>query len=583
MQWEISVLNIKVITILVFSFLVGCTSTPEKETASIADTVIQKENDSVVEKTTDISPKILYLLLMAEIAGQRNQYGVALEGYLQAAKQVDDARISERAAKIGLYLKDTKKTNEAVSLWLKQDGKNLIARKIAVLSALRNNDKLAVVEHLSEILEKAPSGFETTLVELIQVLDKEGKAGFIFEVLEELSSLHPEQSVVYFVQALLAGQSNKLDIALEKINQALHIQPDWNKAGVLKAQLAAQKGDLILAKEVLESILDEMPENDQIKKMLAQVLMKSDQFDQAIELYQSVLSNKSEDGGSRFALALILLQQNKDDEAMEHLSELINKPAWDAQASFYSGRIEYKKENYQKALVWFDKVTQGRYVYDASMAAISVLLNQKEFAEAEQRLNLIMARYPKEHLNISLLNAELFVEQENYQKAFDVMTGALEKSPENRDLLYTRSLIAEKLDKLDVVEADLKKIILKNPEDYSALNALGYTLADRTQRYAEAEVYLQKAITLKPDETVIIDSVGWLHFKKGNLDAALALLLRAYDKLPENEIVTHLTEILWVKGDKEKAKEIFADALKKSPENEYILKLLKRFPELMSQ
>ncbi|KAF3977062.1 MAG: tetratricopeptide repeat protein [Methylococcales symbiont of Iophon sp. n. MRB-2018] len=569
--------------ILVFSFLVGCTNTPKKETASIADTIIQKENDSVVEKKTDIAPKILYLLLTAEIAGQRNQYSVALDGYLQAAKQVDDARISERAAKIGLYLKDTKKTDEAVSLWLKQDGENLTARKIAVLSALRNNNKTAVVEHLSEILAKDPAGVETTLVELTQVLDKEGKAGFMFEVLEDLSSLHPEQSVVYFVQALVAGQRNKLDIALEKINKALHIQPDWNKAGVLKAQLATQKGDLILAKEVLESILDKIPENDQIKKMLAQVLMKSDQFDRAIELYQSILSNQPEDEGSRFALVLILLQQNKDDEAMEHLSELINKPRWNAQASFYSGRIEYKKENYQKALVWFDKVTQGEYVYDASMAAISVLLNQKEFAEAEQRLKLIMARYPKEHLNISLLNAELFVEQKNYQKAFAIMAEALEKSPENRDLLYTRSLIAEKLDKLDVVEADLKKIILKNPEDYNALNALGYTLADRTQRYAEAEVYLQKAITLKPDETVIIDSVGWLQFKKGNLDAALALLLRAYDKSPENEIVTHLTEILWVKGDKEKAKEIFADALKKSPENKYILKLLKRFPELMSQ
>lgn len=582
-QLEISVLNIKVIMILVFSFLVGCTNTPKKETASIADTIIQKENDSVVEKKTDIAPKILYLLLTAEIAGQRNQYSVALDGYLQAAKQVDDARISERAAKIGLYLKDTKKTDEAVSLWLKQDGENLTARKIAVLSALRNNNKTAVVEHLSEILAKDPAGVETTLVELTQVLDKEGKAGFMFEVLEDLSSLHPEQSVVYFVQALVAGQRNKLDIALEKINKALHIQPDWNKAGVLKAQLATQKGDLILAKEVLESILDKIPENDQIKKMLAQVLMKSDQFDRAIELYQSILSNQPEDEGSRFALVLILLQQNKDDEAMEHLSELINKPRWNAQASFYSGRIEYKKENYQKALVWFDKVTQGEYVYDASMAAISVLLNQKEFAEAEQRLKLIMARYPKEHLNISLLNAELFVEQKNYQKAFAIMAEALEKSPENRDLLYTRSLIAEKLDKLDVVEADLKKIILKNPEDYNALNALGYTLADRTQRYAEAEVYLQKAITLKPDETVIIDSVGWLQFKKGNLDAALALLLRAYDKSPENEIVTHLTEILWVKGDKEKAKEIFADALKKSPENKYILKLLKRFPELMSQ
>jgi Flp pilus assembly protein TadD len=176
----------------------------------------------------------------------------------------------------------------------------------------------------------------------------------------------------------------------------------------------------------------------------------------------------------------------------------------------------------------------------------------------------------------------LYVEQKKHQKAFDLLTEALAKFSDNRDLLYTRSLIAEKLDKLDSLEADLKKILLKNPEDSNALNALGYTLVDRTQRYDEAELYLQKAIALRPDETVIIDSVGWLQFKKGNMEEALDLLRNAYDKLPDSEIAAHLVEVLWAKGDKKEAKQIFADSLKKSPEDEYLLKLLQRFPQLNS-
>ena len=560
--------------------MAGCVSTPEKVATEVTADSNSVETEVVKDKVTAISPKILYLLMAAEIAGQRNQYDVALEGYLQAAKEVDDARIAARAAKIGLYLKDTKKTDEAVALWLKQDENSLTARKIAVLSALRNSDKVAVVEHLSKILQEDPAGFEATLIELSKVLEKEGKAEFVFEALQDLSTLHPQQSVIFFVQALLAGQLNKLDIATEKINQALAIQPDWDKARVLQARLAAQKGDLDTAKNVLETILDENPENNRIRKMLAQVLMKAERFDDATELYQSVLRKNPEDGESQFALALILLQQKKDDEALENLKPLINKPRWDAQASFYSGRIEYKKENYAKALVWFDKVTQGFYAYDASMAAVSVLLKQKNFVEAEQRLSQLMARYPKQQLNILLLKADAFVEQKKNQQAFDVLTHALEQFPDNRDLLYTRSLIAEKLDKLDVLEADLKKILEKHPEDSSALNALGYTLADRTQRYDEAEAYLQKAMALKPDETVIIDSVGWLHFKKGNIEEALQLLRNAYKKLPESEIAAHLTEVLWVKGEKKEAKEIFTEVLKISPEDEYLLKLLKRFPQL---
>lgn len=574
---------LKVIMTVVLVFLVGCTSTQERKMDGLEVVSSLDEIQMIEDDATAISPGILYLLMTAEIAGQRNQYGIALDSYLQAAKQVDDARIAERAAKIGLYLKDTSKTDEAVALWLKQDEKNLTARKIAAFSALRNADKTAVIEHLGKILQGDPAGFEATLLELSKVMGKEVSADFIVEVLDALSQLYPQQAIVYFVQAVLAGHLNTLDIALAKVNQALELQPGWNKARVLKAQLAAQKGDMAVAQESLESILEQTPENNRIRKMLAQVLMKAGQFDKAIAIYHGMLRAQPEDGESQFALALIFMQQNKDDEALAYLKKLVNRPRWDARASFYSGRIEYKKVNYDAALTWFDKVTQGPYAYDASMSAVSVLLKQKNFVEAESRIDRLVVNYPSEQLNIVLLKTELLVEQKHHQQAFEVLSNALEIFPEDRDLLYTRSLIAEKLDKLDVLEADLKKIILNNPEDSSALNALGYTLADRTQRYEEAETYLQKAIALKPDETVIIDSVGWLQFKKGNLPEALALLRKAFARLPESEIAVHLTEILWHMGEMEEAKKVFSEVLKESPEDEYLLKLLERIPQLIGR
>jgi tetratricopeptide (TPR) repeat protein len=566
-----------------FLFLVGCASLPDREvskssTQKVDSHSAEPEDDS--EKVTAISPDVLYLLLTAEIAGQRNQYDVALDGYLQAAKRVNDPRISERAAKIGVFLKNTDKTAEAVSLWLKQDDKNLTARKIAALSALRSGDRKTALAHLNRILADDPAGFESTLMELTKVLAKDGRADVIFSVLEDVAVQHPEQAVVYFVQALLAGKLNKVNIAKEKVNKALELEPSWNKALILRAQLAAQAGELDVARENLEKILEKTPDNDRVKKMLAQVLVKAKALEDALQLYQEMLTNKPDDAESQFAIALIYLQQEKEHKALVKLKEMVNRPRWGAQASFYIGRIEYKNEHYAKALVWFDKVTQGAYHYEASMAAVSVLLSQKNFVEAESRLSALAVEFPKQKIQILLLETEVYSEQKDYQKAFDILTDALKKHPDHRNILYTRALISEKLDRLDLLESDLKKILLKNPDDASTLNALGYTLVDRTDRFEEAGGYLQRAIKLKPEEAVILDSIGWLHFKQGETMKALKYLRAAYEKQPESEIAAHLAEVLWSLGDKEEAKNVFDKAIKKSPDDEYLLKIQHKFLDM---
>ncbi len=569
----------KLITGLVIVSLAGCASVSEQQDNHVSQIVADSDVklEPLADKSTAISPDVLYLLMTAEIAGQRDQYGVALEGYLQAAKLVDDARLSERAAKIGLFLKDADKTDEAVSLWLKQDEKNLTARKIAILSALRAEDEKSAVGHLNRILQDDPAGFESTLMELTKVLEKEDKAEFIYSVLDTVAVQHPDQASVFFVQALLAGQMNLDSIAKERISKALVIQPDWNKALILQAQLAAKSGDFKVARESLEKLLVKTPDNRQVKSMLAQVLIKLEAFEDAKKIYQSLLDVNPEDGSAQFAIALIYLQENELSKAKAYLQALVNKSAWDAKASFYLGRISFKEGQYGEALAWFDKVTQGPYVYDASMAAISVVMNQKQYIDAEGRMLKLSAAFPKRKLSIDMLKAELLTVQKKHQQAFDVLSSALIKFPEHRDLLYTRALVAEKLGKLDVLEADLKQILVKDPLDAGALNALGYTLTDRTERYQEAEVYLSKALELKPDEAVIIDSMGWLRFKQGQIALALSYLRNAYEKQPESEIAAHLAEVLWRIGHQQEAKEIFEDALKKNPEDEYLLRFQQQF------
>ncbi|MDP2904236.1 MAG: tetratricopeptide repeat protein, partial [Methylovulum sp.] len=282
------------------------------------------------------------------------------------------------------------------------------------------------------------------------------------------------------------------------------------------------------------------------------------------------------DNESRFALALVYLQLNKDGQGEEIFEGLLDDPQLGAQARFYLGKIEEKRGKVQKALAWYDKVSDGAMAFDASVSAISLLAKDKQFSEAESRLSLLPSKYPKQTVRILLLQSELYNQQKQYQKAFDLLTAALVERPDEKDLLYTRALMAERIGKFDLLEADLKKILAKNPDNAEALNALGYTLVDKTDRYAEAERYLKRALELTPGEAVIMDSYGWLQFKLGNLSKALDYLQRAYAKQQENEIAAHLAEVLWMMGRKDEARKLFREAVKNAPEDEYLLDFKKR-------
>jgi tetratricopeptide (TPR) repeat protein len=572
------VLILRLFSIIILVFLNGCADFLVKSSAPVEAVKIaeSKPKSQQNEVKTAIDPDVLYMLLAAELAGQRGQYEIALEGYMEAAKRVNDPRFAERAAKIAMYMRDGKKTDEAVSIWLTQDPKNLTARKIAALSALRSGNKQAAVDHLDLLLKADPAGFEKSVLELVSILQKDGKTDFIYEVLDAVSLKNPDQAAVYFVQSLLAMQMKDSALAEKKIQRALDIQPDWDDALIFQAQIAVFSGDMNKAKTLLRNASLKYPDNNKIKKMLAQVLIKTAEYEEAGEVYKGIVSANPKDIESQIALALVYLQLDQDGKAEDIFKALLDQPEWQSQASFYLGKIEEKGEHTKKALVWFDKVTDGPFVFESAISAISMLIKDKEFDEAGLRLNLMLDRFPKQKLRIILMQAGLFSQQEQHEKAFNLLTNALAEYPDQKDLLYTRALMAERVNKLDVLEADLKKILAKYPDDAEALNALGYTLLGDANRYAEAEKYLQHALKLQPDEAVIMDSFGWLQFKLGRLEQALEYLERAYAKQQEAEIAAHLSEVLWALGRKEEARKLFSKAIKNSPEDEYLLDFQQR-------
>lgn len=565
----------RLLPVLALILLNSCADSPAKPSdfkESVAPVKALEVKEKVKQKVqkSSIDPEILYTLLTAELAGQRGQYDIALDGYMEVAKRTQDPKFSERAVMIAMYVKNSNKTKEALNLWLRQDPKNLSARKIAALLALRTGNKSEATEHLNAMIVFDSAGFESALLELTGVIEKEGRVDIIGDVLDDLSKQHKDKAEIYFIQSLLALQKKDKNLAETKIQQALRLKPDWEKALILQAQIAVFSGDLDKAKLLLSDASDKYPENSKINRMFAQILIKTGGYKEAIEVYQKIILTDPKDVESQFAEGLVYLQLDQDQQAQDIFKKMLDQPDWRYQACFYLGKIEEKQGHLKKALLWFDQVIDGPFVFDASVSAISLLQKERRLEEANSRLSLLQIKFPKQKLRLVLVQADLYNQQKKYEEALAILTNGLIDFPDQKELLYTRALIAERINKFDMAEIDLKKILEIDPNNVEALNALGYTLLNNPSRYAEAEKFLGEALALEPNEAVIIDSYGWLQFKLGNFEAALKYLQQAYEKQPENEIAAHLAEVLWVLDRKDEAKKIFNKAIKGSLDDEYL-------------
>jgi tetratricopeptide (TPR) repeat protein len=581
------VLKLPLLSIVSVILLGGCAvESPKIETTKVtAENVApevkpEKTDLPPLDVKTAIDPDVMYLLLAAELATQRQQYGLAYEAYMELTKRVKDPKFAEQAAKLALQIKDSRKTNDAVSAWMNQEPKNVTAKKVAALNALRGNDKKVAVKELNALLVAEPENFQNALLELSSILQKEGKEKFVYDTLETLSAkTTSNKPVIYFVQSLLAMQMKNNTQAEKKIEQTLALQPDWEHPLLIQAQLAIIANDLNHAKALLKSAIFKHPNNSAFNKLLAQTLIKTTEYDAAAEQYQALVTQNPKDGENYIALALINLQLNRDANAETILKTLAEQADWTSQASFYLGKIEEKRGNTDGAIALFDKVNDANFALEAGMSTINLFAKTHKFDEVEKRLNVLMQKFPEQKLRITLMQASLYNQQNQSDKAFSLLSSALITMPDEKDLLYTRALIAEKLNKIDVMEADLKKILAKESNNAEALNALGYTLLNDEKRYREAEKYLQKAIKLQPNEPAIMDSFGWLQFKLGNHAQATKYLQAAYEKLNSGEIAAHLCEVLWAMNKKEDAQKFFDEAIKNAPDDADLLNFKKRFLE----
>ncbi|MGB1272597.1 MAG: tetratricopeptide repeat protein, partial [Endozoicomonas sp.] len=293
--------------------------------------------------------------------------------------------------------------------------------------------------------------------------------------------------------------------------------------------------------------------------------------------FEVLLEQSPHDSEIVLSLALITMENAMEPEAEQYFMQLLSLGQRKNTANYYLGRLKEKQQQYGAARDYYQAVGQGKEFMAAQVALAQMLARQGKLNEALVLIDEAKTRNPARVESLYLLEGELLVNDGQLKKALGLFDKAIKSSPKSVNLLYSRAMLQEKLDNLPALENDLRKILEIKPENVAALNALGYTLADRTDRYREAEKLILKAYSFNQDDPAILDSMGWVQYRLGNYESAVKYLRMAYDKFPDAEIAAHLGEVIWVMGNREEARSLWGQALKNSPDSWILKDTMDRF------
>jgi tetratricopeptide (TPR) repeat protein len=537
--------------------LSGCATSGGSQ--ALPATAAQAESPAASEMNEDL----LFNLLAGEFAGVRGQMDQSIEYYSHAAESSDDPQVILRAAYIALYAGDDERAIELSDRWFKLglEDNNAINR-IRILAFLHLQQLEPAVELIDKQLWQDGEISERGVAALTHILGKETEPAFALQVAQQLNQKHPQQPLLMLLQARFEANLQQLDMALQHVDQVIALDPELTDAYLIRAQVLSGLDRNEEALQAVEQAVNRRPQDHRLHLQYARMLVQSGSYDKALQHFKQLQSDMPDDENVLLSLGLLTIEIGEPENAQPYFQSLLELGVHNQQAHYYLGRIEQAHGDPEKALDHYARVYEGEYWLDAKIRAAGVLAASGQTEDALIQLELLgnqVAAGPAE-VRVSLAMGEVLRAASREREAYNLYSEALQQTPDNTDLLYARALTAESLDMPQQAEADLKAVLQLEPENANALNALGYTLADRNERLEEALGYIQKAVELLPDEPAVLDSLGWVHYRLGDYPAAIKWLSKAFELLPDAEIAAHLGEVLWVSGETEKARSIWQKA-----------------------
>ena len=556
--------------------LAGCARSPvadDAATAPPAPTASAKQ-DAPKVVLRNYSPDMLGDLLVAEVAAQRNIYGVTLGYYSDVARTTEDATVAEQAARLAAYLKDPVLASEMGELWLDGDDSNRDARELLALSYIEQGETAKAAEQIDVLMADHPREALISLVSQARNLDEDGNARLL-AALGSLTERYPDQAPLWYARALNLEMEQQHEQALTACDKAIRLDPAHEDSLLLKARLLYELDRADEGLAFLKKTVRKQPDAKRVRVLYTRLLLEAGERDEARKQLAELDERYPEDRDLRLSLALLALEHEDDPQARATLEALLDEGYRSDEIRLYLAHIAERAGRPQQAMDYYMAVQNDNQLR-ARVQAARLMYSQQLDAEAHAIMNDLRDQHPDQMPALYAAESDILTQSEQPQKAVQLLSDALRELPDNSELLYARAMAAEQADNLDQLEADLTRILELKPNDPSALNALGYTLVDRTARIDEAAGYIEAAYAARPNDPAIIDSLGWLRYRQGRLDEALALLQQAYEMFPDQEVAAHLGEVLWQLGQQEQAREIWRTGLEDAPDSKAIPETLLR-------
>ncbi len=531
--------------------------------------------DEVQAKSQDYSVNTLYALLVAEMAGQRQLFDLALGNYLLEAHRTQDPGVAGRATQIAQYIGADQAALDAATLWVKLDAANPLAQQALYLELVKAARFSESALHLQTALDLDPK-LNLSFIAIQGEGMSEGSRELWLQTLTPLLPRYQKNFELLFNVANLHKQQKNNQVALDLVDQLLEENEEFYPAWTLKARLHATQGDVKTALSATLEALELFPDDKAFTILKARLLIKQKKVAKARDVFQSLVNLHPRDSHILLPLALTQLELQDLDAAQASLEKLLALGAMTDEAHYYLGRIAQVKEEPEKSLEHYLAMRGGREYLAAQSGVVQVYLKMGQTDKALLHIQKQREQDIQNSQAYFLMEVELLNRTGQYEASLAVLNDALKAYNNNTDLRYSRAMVAEKLGDIVQLEEDLAFIIDKNPKNATALNALGYTLADRTKRLDEALKLIQQARTISPTDPAIMDSLGWVYFRLGRMQESLELLKKAYVDFPDAEVAAHLGEVLWAMGLNKEAKEIWAQGIKKQPNSPILLETLSR-------
>ncbi|NTV69041.1 MAG: tetratricopeptide repeat protein [Azonexaceae bacterium] len=539
-----------------------------------AKAVGKRQNTQVASE--DLLARTVFQALVGEFALQRGDAKLGSDAWTDLAQRTRDPKVVARATEVAGFARQFDRALELSKLWLEVEPDSAQARQSRSTLLILSNRLDELAPQLVALLEQDKPNLGNNLLHLNRMLARHEDKKAVQSLVDRVAAPYDDLPEAHFAMAQAAANANDNLRALNEIEKSLQLRPDWESAALARAQLQTRLSAQT-AIDSLSTFVAANPAARDARLALARLLITEKRYDEARRHFDRLIKDNPDNPDVIYPVAMLALQQGDMTTGRAQLEHLLTTDFADKSTiHFFLGQLDQEQKKTEAAAEHYRQVTAGQQYIAARSRLAQILLQQGKTNEARDLLHNTRGGTADERTQLILAESQILREAGRHNDAYIVLDGALTAQPDNPELLYEAALTAERIGKPEILEIHIKHLLGIKPDHAHALNALGYSLAERNIRLPEAYELITRALSLTPEDPFIMDSMGWVLYRQGKLAESLKTLENAYRIKADPEIAAHLGEVLWTMNRKDDARRILSDAVKANPDNEVLTSIIKK-------